>query len=252
MKDIPFSVPQGSCAGPVLYNIYSSMMGKLTHSYLVNLLGYADEKTLYNTFNLNSKGDEDSKNQNMENCLSGIAEWTHENRLKLNNEKTEFIVFTSEGQGHKVTSIEIGIDGIKVSAADDIKYVGMWLDYSLTQKKQAAAVYSKVSRNIALIRRKRKYLSMESCQKLASGLVMGLLDYGNALYYGLPNKEVIKLQRLQNYAAKSILGRNKYDSSKLARKQLHWLPVEERIKYKVLTLAYKHHGICKNCFNMKN
>ena len=48
--DIPFSVSQGSCAGPVLYNICSSMMGKLTHSYLVNLLGYADDKTLYNTF----------------------------------------------------------------------------------------------------------------------------------------------------------------------------------------------------------
>ena len=120
-------------------------MGKLTHGYLVNLLGYADDKTLYDTFNLNSKGDVDSKRQNMENCLSGIAEWTCENRLKLNNEKTEFIVFTSESQRHKVTSMEIGIDGIKVSVADDIKYVGMWLDYSLTMKKQVAAVCSKVS-----------------------------------------------------------------------------------------------------------
>ena len=80
---------------------------------------------------------------------------------------------------------------------------------------------------------------MESCQKLASNLVMGLLDYGNALYYGLPSKEVIKLQTLQNYAAKTILGRNKYKSSTLARHQLHWLPVEERIKYNVLTLVYK-------------
>ena len=40
---IPFSVPQGSCAGPVLYNMYSSMLSKLTQGYLV---GYADEKTL--------------------------------------------------------------------------------------------------------------------------------------------------------------------------------------------------------------
>ena len=40
---IPFSVPQGSCAGPVLYNMYSSTMGKLTQGYLVNLLGYVDE-----------------------------------------------------------------------------------------------------------------------------------------------------------------------------------------------------------------
>ena len=75
--------------------------------------------------------------------------------------------------------------------------------------------------------------------KVASGQVMGLLDYGNALYYGLPNKEVTKLQRLQNYATKTILGRNKYDSSTLARHQLHWLPVVERIKFKLLTLVYK-------------
>ena len=42
---------------------------------------------------------------------------------------------------------------------------------------------------------------MGSCQKLATDLVMGLLDYGSVLYYGLPNK-VTKFQRLQNYAAK--------------------------------------------------
>ena len=87
--------------------MYSSMMDKLTQGCLVNLLGYADNKTLYNTFNLNSKGAEDNKRHNMENCLSGIAEWTHENRLKLNNEKTEFIVFANERQRKKVTSMEM-------------------------------------------------------------------------------------------------------------------------------------------------
>ena len=72
---IPFSVPWESCAGPVLYNMYSSTMDMLTQGYLVNLLCYTDDKTLYDTFNLNSQGDEDSKRHNMENCLSGIAEW---------------------------------------------------------------------------------------------------------------------------------------------------------------------------------
>ena len=123
---IPFSVPWGSCAGSVLYNMYSSTIDKLTQGYLVNHLRYADDKALYDTFNLNSNGDKDSKRHNMENCLSGIAEWTHENRLKLKSERTEFIVFVSERQTHKVTSMEIGIEGIKVVADDDIKYVGMW------------------------------------------------------------------------------------------------------------------------------
>ena len=35
---IPFSVTQGSCAGPVLYNMYSTTLGKLTQGYPVNLL----------------------------------------------------------------------------------------------------------------------------------------------------------------------------------------------------------------------
>ena len=61
-------------------------MGKLTQGYLVNPLGYADEKTLYDTFNLNSMGGEDSKRHTMENCLLGIAESKCENRLKQNNE----------------------------------------------------------------------------------------------------------------------------------------------------------------------
>ena len=169
---IPFSVPHGSCAGPVLYNMYSCMMGKLTQSYLVIILDYADDKTLYNTFNVNSKGDEDSKRHDMENCLSGIAEWTCENRLKLNNENTEFIVFASERQRNKVTSIEIGIDGIKVGAADNIKYLGMWFNLSLTMEKQVQTVCSKVSRNISLIGKNREYLYIRSCQKLASCLVL--------------------------------------------------------------------------------
>ena len=47
--------------------------------------------------------------------------------------------------------MDIGVDGIRVGAADDIKYVGIWLDNSLTMRKQVAAECSKVSRNIALI-----------------------------------------------------------------------------------------------------
>ena len=125
---IPFSVPQESCAGPVLYNMYCSTMGKLTQGYLVNLLGYADDRTLYDTFNLNSMGDEESKRHNMENSLLEIAELTCENILKLKDEKTEFIVFASERQRHKVTSIDTGTDEIKVGAADDMEYVGMGLD----------------------------------------------------------------------------------------------------------------------------
>ena len=73
---IPFPVSKGSCAGPVLYNMYSNTIDKLTQGYLVNIPGYGDDKTLYDTFSLNFMVDEDSERENMEDGLSEITELT--------------------------------------------------------------------------------------------------------------------------------------------------------------------------------
>ena len=83
---IPFSVIQGSHDEPVLYKMYFYTLGKLTQGYIVNFLGYADDKTLYHIFSLNIIGDEVIKRSNLENSLSRITEWTHENKPKIKND----------------------------------------------------------------------------------------------------------------------------------------------------------------------
>ena len=65
------------------------------------------------------------------------------------------------------------------------------------------------------------------------------LDYANAILVGLPIKELNKLQRVQNRAAKVILNRSKYDSVTECFLQLHWLPIMYRIDYKVILTVYK-------------
>ena len=57
----------------------------------------------------------------------------------------------------------------------------------------------------------------------------------------LPRSTLHPLQRVQNCAAKTILQRSRYDSSTEARKELHWLPIEERVMFK--TLCISHHCI---------
>ena len=44
--DLPFSMPQGSCAGPILFNIYISTLTSFLGSSKHDLLGYADDKTI--------------------------------------------------------------------------------------------------------------------------------------------------------------------------------------------------------------
>jgi hypothetical protein len=85
----------------------------------------------------------------------------------------------------------------------------------------------------------RKYIDSDTAKLLASSLVLSHLDYSNNILSGLPNNTLHQLQRVQNWAAKVVLKQNKYDSSKSALMALHWLPIKERIDFKVLTLVFK-------------
>ena len=93
-----------------------------------------------------------------------------------------------------------------------------------------------ISRNIARV---RKHLSFESNQVLIHAFVTSKLDYCNSLYYGLPDFLIKKLQYVQNSAARLLTGSCKYDHVTPIRKELHWLPVQHRIIFKILTLTYK-------------
>ena len=80
---------------------------------------------------------------------------------------------------------------------------------------------------------------MDACQTLFFGLVTSHLDYANALYIGLPDCDLAKLQHVQNVVAKLVLNKSKYDNATQAFKELHWLPIKFRIIHKILTLVYK-------------
>ena len=70
------------------------------------------------------------------------------------------------------------------------------------------------------------------------GLVISHLDYTNAILVSLPDIDIHKLQQVQNMAAKLILNKDKHDSVTVFTK-LHWLPIQTRINFKLLTLTYK-------------
>ena len=70
---------------------------------------------------------------------------------------------------------------------------------------------------------------------------MSRLDYSKSLFYGTPQCTVSGLQAVQNSAA-SIVTQERlrdHDSMSLALVELHWLPVDKRIEYKLLLYTYK-------------
>ena len=74
---------------------------------------------------------------------------------------------------------------------------------------------------------------------LMLGLVVSHLDYCNSILAGVPKVTLNQLQRIQNMAAKVMLGHDKSASSNKALFDLHWLPVTQRIDFKVATMMFK-------------
>lgn len=92
---------------------------------------------------------------------------------------------------------------------------------------------------LRLIKRARDFLDLPSTRLLVQSLVISRIDYCNSLLVGLPINLLHKLQRLQNTAARLILRRPARSSSSCMLRELHWLPIQERITFKICLLAFK-------------
>jgi len=82
-------------------------------------------------------------------------------------------------------------------------------------------------------------LAAQAAETLIHSLVTSKVDYCNSLLYGVPNQLIQKLQSVQNAAARPLTYTNKLEHIKPLLKQLHWLPVELRIQYKILLMTFK-------------
>ena len=89
------------------------------------------------------------------------------------------------------------------------------------------------------VRRIRKYLDEKASQTLIHALVIGRIDYCNSILYGLPARELTKLQRLQNSAARIIFNIPKMCHITPVLRELHWLPVKFRIQFKFIMITFK-------------
>ena len=91
-------------------------------------------------------------------------------------------------------------------------------------------------RNIAKI---RKYINVTTAEVLVHAFINSKLDFCNSLLHGLPKYEINKLQSVQNAAARVIACLRKFDHISDTLKELHWLPVEQRIIFKINLICFK-------------
>ena len=146
------------------------------------------------------------------------------NRLKLNQAKTEFMVFASPRVLNTLPNIQLDLDDISNPSAT-VKNLGVNLDSSLSMTSHINSVCKSVNFHIRNLWRIRRFLTQSSCHHAVRSLVLSRIDYANTLLYGVREVDFKRLQRLQNKAARLVFacGREQHSSDLL--RSLHWLPV---------------------------
>ena len=133
--------------------------------------------------------------------------------------------------------MQVGETSVDISS--DLNYLGVLLDQNLTLKSHILTKTKRAAYHLFRIKQITKFLDLPAKKTLISSLVMSQLDYANAIFINLPKNSINPMQRIQNQVAKLIMNRDRYESSTNTMRQLHWLPISYRCKYKVLLLVYR-------------
>ena len=239
VSDLHYGVPQGSCLGPVLFTQYASTLFDVIYRHLDHAHGYADDHQLYMAFSPNSLQSQESAIKCMEVCLNEVKLWMLSNKLKMNNDKTEFLIVGSRQQLDKIAFNSIKVGDSTVTAVDNVRDLGAYLDSNLTINKHIEVKCSSAFRALYSLRRIRRYLSREATETLVHSFIFSHLDYCNGLLYGVSDYLIEKMQRIQNMAARLIFCKPKFSHVSPLLFDLHWLPVKYRIRYKLILFTFK-------------
>ena len=172
----------------------------------------------------------------IEACIEDIRKWMFENRLVLNESKTEVIHFHSKFRKfNRLNSLNIG--GTVVESVNSVRDLGFYFDDVLDFKVHIGHICKSVSYSLYRIGRIRNILDRTTTERLIHAFVTSRLDYCNSMLHNLPLTH--RLQLLQNSAARLVTRTKKYDHITPVLYDLHWLPVHQRIKFKILLFTYK-------------
>ena len=198
---------------------------------------YADDSQLYVSF---ASGDSAAALNGLQSCLASVQSWMSTNKLKLNPDKTEFLLIGNERQRSKYLSMfPIELLGVKTNPAKSARNLGVIFDKNFTFRSHISAVCSSCFYHMRDLRRIRRHLDLDSAKLLATALVSSRLDYCNSLLYGIADIDLTRLQRVQNQLARLVTKSPPFTRSLPLLRSLHWLPVRFRILFKINLLTYK-------------
>ena len=231
-----YGVPQGSVLGPILFSLYIQPLSDLLKRHEFNFQKYADDTQLFKSA---SPAHFPQLLTNVELCVSSVKHWILQNKLRLNDGKTEAMCVASKQTLSKVTQNSFNAGDYAVPFQQSVRDLGVMLDSNLSMHGHISLICKSAHYQLRKIRSISSLLPQSAIIQLVVSLILSRVDYCNSLLAGLPHSEIRRLQLILNNAARLIFKARKHNHISPFLIKLHWLPVTARISYKIATLAFK-------------
>ena len=171
---------------------------------------YADDSHVYCSTDLLNPQDDLMR---ITACVSDIRTWMIQNKLKINDDKTEFVILHSSYKEFTANpNFEIGQTLVKLS--DTCRNLGVIFDSHMKMENQIQSICQSVNFHLRSINLVRDFLTDEATVLLVHALITSKLDFCNSLLHGLPDKIINHLWCLRNIAAR-IVSRTRSSSTLL-------------------------------------
>ena len=207
-SDLPLG---SSCAKHVYtYGIHTNGEEGLTHvtpiadickKHQVHYHRFADDIQLYVSYNpAESEELNDAKIQLIQ-CIDEIRAWMLLHQLKLNDDKTEFMVLQSSHNLRVHGSPTLQLPQLTLTSTDTARNLGCFFDRHMQLDRLVSSYCSSAYYHLRTIKNIRHLLTLDACHATVRSLVLSRLDYCNALLGGLNNRQLDRLQRLRRQTA---------------------------------------------------
>jgi hypothetical protein len=188
-----FRVPQGSMLGPLIFTMYITPLSNVINQFhpLKHCL-YADDTQIFTSLTPQTA---QSTLQILKNCLTSIQTWMSANMLKLNPDKTEFLLLgNSSNRSKQSNCFPINFLGSSVSPTDKVRNLGVLFDADFSLSNQVSSIVSSCYYHLRDLSRIQKHLSKSVAVTMANAFISSRLDGVNSTLLGLPEKELRRHQ----------------------------------------------------------
>ena len=139
--------------------------------------------------------------------IDSIANWTDENKMKLNEEKSNYMVFS---RSNTEFATRMTMNGNTLDRVEEVKLVGVWVTTFLDWDKNTQDMCKRAYARISMLT-KLKYVGtpMEDLLDIYILYVRSLLEYCSVVWHStLTVQQINDIERVQKLCLKIILGSN--------------------------------------------